>query len=188
MIYDEYLKDDPFWISGMTLNEKLNKYDRAEFVIQLLSLKKTAKSDGKGDKKVDKKAALAAYQVGSAYYNMHCGNAWARCDYWWSGGAVHEAHEFGADKTIMLKRAKAAFEQAANLSTDKGFRAICVRMQAECQWYEALNKYSNSSTGDAPTLAEQPLAKSFETAFGAAMHKGLMESCDDWAMHLRGGL
>jgi hypothetical protein len=182
-IYDSFLSADPFWIGDMTLSDKLEKYDRAAFVSQLIALKKTAKTD----KKMDKQAALAAYQIGAAYYNMHAGNAWARCDYWWSGGATHEAFEFGADKTMMLKRAKTAFEQAANLSTDRGFRAVCVRMQAECQWHEALSKYTYSSNKDAPTLAEQPLAQSFKTTFGAAIYKGLMESCDDWAMHLRGG-
>jgi hypothetical protein len=183
MIYDEYLKNDPFWVGEYRLGTP-KKYDRAEFITQLIAFKKAAVSD----KKTDKKAALAAYQVGAAYFNTQYGNAWARSHYWLSGSMPEDiAYEYKTLNNNTLARAKAAFEQAANLSTEKRFKALCTRMVGECEWYIALEKYDVSKQKDAPTLAEQPTIQNFKTAFGGLMYKGLVESCDDWQMHLEGG-
>jgi hypothetical protein len=182
VIYDTYLKSDPFWVGDFRLAEA-KKYDRADFITQLIALKKAAKTA----QKTDKKAALAAYQMGAAYYNTtFYGNAWARSRYWWSTGELQES--FYESKTLnnsILERAKTAFEQAANLSADKGFKAVCTRMVAECQWHIALSKYQYTPDKEAPTLAEQPIAQSIKTTFGAAFYKDLVETCDGWQLHLQ---
>ena len=186
-IYDKYLHEDPFWVGVQ--DEKKLRYSRKGYVLRLMGLKEEVKDPTKNQ-------AWAQYQVANAYYNIsYHGNAWARSRYWWSVyPSIHNgiAHEDQEDRDYYTaKRAKTAYQAAAELAKDKAFKALCLRMVATCQLHElsyndivrAYN-YDEDKKGFQldKTLAAVDLKKNY-----AEFYKKLMGDCTGWAAFLQKG-
>lgn len=186
-IYDNYLREDPFWV-GVQEGKKL-RYSRKGYVLRLMGLKEEAKDPTKNQ-------AWAQYQIANAYYNAsYYGNAWARSRYWWSSYASTQngiAHEDSDDREYYTaKRAKIAYQAAAELATNKAFKALCLRMVATCQLHElGYNDLVGASNYDEnkkeftieETVAGRDLKKNY-----SEFYKKLLGDCAGWTAFLQKG-
>ncbi|MEY4926242.1 MAG: hypothetical protein RI894_678, partial [Bacteroidota bacterium] len=186
-IYDTYLRNDPFW-AGIQEGKTLH-YSRKGFVLRLMGLKDEVKDPTKNQ-------AWAQYQVANGYYNIsRNGNAWARSRYWKGSDEANYAHEDPKDEEYFrATRAKKAYSEAAELAKDKAFKALCLRMVAECELQDLHYSFllGNRYDPEAEKQDNSLSAKKTTTGLGLKAnypeyYKKLFGDCSGWASFLARG-
>ncbi len=184
-IYDTYLRKDPFW-AGVQDGKPL-RYSRKGFVLRLMGLKEEAKDPN------NKNQAWAQYQVANGYYNISThGNAWARSRYWKGYDDGDLTHEDLKDREYnTAERAKKAYQLAADMAKSKEFKALCLRMVAQCELHELeyrdmITKANENEKYNAPTFKETATGAFLKKNYGD-YYKKLTGDCAGWTSFMAKG-
>ena len=121
MPFADQLRDYPFE------RDSLKGYSKLSFAREMLSLEKKVKTDKQNAHKY-------YYRMANGFYNASTyGNSWYLFSYSWEAADWGRPNSYYYDDDyIQVKTAKALFEKARVLSTDKEFKARCTFMLAKC--------------------------------------------------------
>jgi hypothetical protein len=131
--YDTYLDANPFYADFYSEHLRTPgdtvRYTKPGFVKALMAMEAKAAN-------APKNKAFYAFQCANAHFNISTwGNSWMQTRYSWS--TYWETRESllreDAKNHLGLERAMEWYQKAADLSQDKGFKAMCIRMLAKCQ-------------------------------------------------------
>ena len=129
-----FLRDDPFRVDVADPNNYAKKdllhYNKRQLVDELVCLKEEAV-------KHPEKAALNAYLIGNAYFNMSWyGKYWIMSSTWWSGEQFNEPwsphNEAFEDHYLRLSRAKTWYLRSMRTAKDPELKALACFMVTYC--------------------------------------------------------
>ena len=129
-----FLRDDPFRVDVADPNNYAKKdllhYNKRQLVDELVCLKEEAV-------KHPEKAALNAYLIGNAYFNMSWyGKYWIMSSTWWSGEQFNEPwsphNEAFEDHFLRLSRAKTWYLRSMRTAKDPELKALACFMVTYC--------------------------------------------------------
>lgn len=135
--YSTYLNANPFYTNMYNEHRKTIadtvKYNKTQITAKLIDY--LGKAENKNNQNRDYYCFLAA----NCYLNMtQYGNSWIMKRYYWTS-SLHKTKLEDDEDYFSCKRAKQYYLKANEVSKNKKFAALCLRMAARCEEYNLTN-------------------------------------------------
>lgn len=182
-----YLDANPFFADFYSEHAKTPgdtvTFSKTAFVEKYLELQRLAET-------APKQRAWYRFQLANAHYNTgYWGNSWMLSQYAWTQNWQADTtarRTPGAADYFGLSTAIQHYHEAARLSQDSAFSALCLRMAAKCEHRQAIYQfYSSAQRGwdEQPPQVETPAGKRLREQFPAYSDE-LIEDCTSFQRYI----